>query len=545
LGQNDFEPVVPDGISRFLGLSIIKVILLNQKSIHNDKISLSSDNQLSDDSISFAQVFYAPTNPEYPINATVISGVLNTGADMVIDDNRYSKVMVYDGNEPKFAWETDISTGRTVFSHTTQPPNGYLPLDPDVVLTSSRNQALVCYEADGEIWLSVWMVSLGGYVEIVGTFGNYTLPLSLGYGTNPNIDIGFDDEFVITWQSAPTVMIEAVAGDMLGGNLSLSGVAQVYGQESITPDVTVCDFNVTFTFIIPDDQGPDEWVTLETSYTDVSGNNISANPYVIPVNGQYQDGIYGRPRIASPPYYAVGNYSCTDYTTTVDYYFVDGMVGMWNIDVFQKNNQQYTNVAHIYNNYYQYVPNTEPAITYLGDLGVVSWTATIDYPGTNYNSLDVVGRYFQTSGSLGAPYGIPDAPVVNDHYDEVQHIPSVAGRRWNTGLGFYFWRDADQGDMYHRTGFEGDMSLRKEKEKVISGNQIFDLFSIQLVGPDLRITSELETYTVFIVDMTGRTLMQLTGEKETLISLSPLPKGIFGVVCTSETQRKSLTFVKY
>jgi hypothetical protein len=469
---------------------------------------------------------------------------------MVINDNGYSKVMVYDWNEPKFAWETDLSTGRSVFYHTNQPPNGYLPADPDVVLTNSRDHALVCYEADGEIWLSVWEISGTAYAEVVGVFGNYSVPFSLGYGTNPNIDIGFDDEFVITWQSSPTAMIEAVAGDMLGGTLSLSSDAQIYGQESITPDVTVCDFNVTFTFIIPDDQGPDEWVTLETNYNDVINNNVTGNPYYIPIYNQYPDGVFGRPRIASPPLWIPnpgmpGGYSYTDYTTTVDYYFEDGMVGMWNIDVFQKNNQQYTSVAYIYNDYYQYVPNSEPVVTYLGDLGVISWTATIDYPGTNYNSLDVVGRYFQTSGTLGAPYSSPDAPVVNDHYAEVQHIPSVAGRRWNNGLGFYFWRDADQNDMYHRTGFEGNMSLRKVNDEILTDKRPYDLFNIQQFGSDLRITSEIENYSVFIFDMSGRTLMQMTGERETLISLSPLQKGIYIAVCLGETQRKSSTFVKY
>jgi hypothetical protein len=87
-----------------------------------------------------AQTFHAPANPEAPINSVTVTGVLNTGADMIINDGNYSKVMVFDGNAPMFSWDTDGWIGRSVFYHNSQHPSGYLPVDPDVVLNHHKNR---------------------------------------------------------------------------------------------------------------------------------------------------------------------------------------------------------------------------------------------------------------------------------------------------------------------------------------------------------------------------------------------------------------------
>jgi hypothetical protein len=502
-----------------------------------------------------AQIFHAPSNPEYPINATIVSGVLNTGADMVIDQIGYSKVMVYDGNEPKFAWETNLSTGRSVFYHNTQHHSGYIPVDPDVILNNSRDFALVCYELDGEIWLSVWELIQGGYVEIVGAFGNFNVPMILGYGSNPNIDIGYQDEFVVTWQSVPyqnQTSIEALAGDILSGVLSLApNVAAIFTYNSLTPDVTVCEDNVTFTFIRKYAQGADDWVTFETTYTDVYNATGTGTLHTIPIQNQIPTGVFGRPRIASPPPYTpypgFPGYDASDYTTTVDYYWEDLGIGLWQINVYQKNNAQYYNgTAHIYNDYNYLVPNTEPVVSYLGDLGVVCWTATIEYPNTSYTSLDVVARYFQTTGgNYGYPFGGLDVPVVNDNYIGTQHIPSVAGRRWNTGFGFYFWRDVDQGDMYHRTGQQGSLNLRKGMDDPITASTLQESLNLEQFGENLRVTSSLDNYSIQIMDISGRMMMKANGSGDMIFGVENLPRGVYIIRGSAGNISKSLKFVRY
>jgi hypothetical protein len=489
----------------------------------------------------YCQTFNGAINAETFLNTSNISNVENTGADMVQYDQSYSKVMVYDGDAPQFAWECDNGSGYDDFYNT-----GVVMIsDPDVVLTNDLRYAIVCYELDGYIYMSVWQLNQGVYSEIIGSFGQYNFPYLIEEGTNPNIDIGFDDEYVITWEL--NMEIKALAGDYAGGVFSLSSnIANVAPEIAWTPDVTVCDDYVTFTYIrVYNDT--DEWVTHETNYTDVYNDNVTGTIMSIKKADPSLNATFGRPRIASPPQYP--SYPTSDYTTVVDYYWEDMGYGMWDILVFQYDNNSYSNAPIPYNPNFYTVPNYEPVVTYMGDLGVVCWTATIEYPNTSYTSLDVVALYFQTSGGLGLPYSW-DGPVVNMDFTGTQNIPSVAGRRWNDGYGFYFWKDEsnDYSDMVHRTSYEGTLNMRLMPDSSADhfvNKSIEEGFNIEIAGDLLTINSENPAFRYYIADMTGRILFNGEQSSYLTIHLSPLPIGIYLVACEDGINRKVRKFVRY
>ena len=104
-----------------------------------------------------AQVFHEAVNPEDFTNAPSINNVTNTGADMLIEDAQYSRVMVFDGDAPQFAWETNNGSGSDYFLI-----DGIW--DPDVVLTDDFLYALVCLEelSSNSIYLSLWEYNQAG-----------------------------------------------------------------------------------------------------------------------------------------------------------------------------------------------------------------------------------------------------------------------------------------------------------------------------------------------------------------------------------------------
>ena len=300
--------------------------------------------------ICLSQDFHDASTPETPIGAANINNVTNTGADMIKVDQDYCKVMVFDGNAPQFAWERNSGSGIEYF---------YLDgvWDPDVVLTNDKMYALVCFEIESHtcsnIYLSLWEYDGGGnYIEIVGNFGQYSFPHFIDEGINPNIDIGFDDRFIITWHTCnESSEIKAIAGEYTGGVVDLSpNIALVAPETAWTPDVTICYDYVTFTYIRLDEQYYPEWVTTETNYYDVYNDDIinQCTTHILRNSIGYDSGIFGRPRIASPPQYL--HYPGSDYTTSVDFsYFGDGGPE-WEILVCQNDNGSIINpIIHIYN----------------------------------------------------------------------------------------------------------------------------------------------------------------------------------------------------
>jgi hypothetical protein len=495
-----------------------------------------------------AQVFHEAVNPEDYTNAPSINNVTNTGADMVIDDMGYSKVMVFDGDAPQFAWETNNGTGTDYF---------HLDAvwDPDVVLTNDLMYALVCLEIqndeNGQIYLSLWEYNgSGNYSEVIGQFGAYSFPHYIADGTNPNIDIGFDGRFVITWQSTYTAGdINAIAGLYNNGVLTISNdIARVVGVEAWAPDVAIRGNAVSFTYIGYCKDGYPAWYGKQASYSDVQQpptppNVIPANNYTFHESAQNNYGDYGRPRIASPPPYPY--YSNSDFAVVVDYYWEDAGIGSWDI-LFANRNNGVVYGPTIFNPWFSgLTPSYEPVVAYIGDHGVVAWTTYIEYPGTTYTSYDVVGMYFHTTGSNGNYWsGFPHAPVVNSHYNGDQRTSSVAGRRWNDGLGFYFWVDEDANDMAYRDSYEGTTNMRMGKDSLFeaSGNAAVGI-EIFYNNRTIQIMTEQQNYDCQLLDITGRVILHKTASFETIISLEGISPGIYFIRCQTPYVLETLKFL--
>jgi len=193
-------------------------------------------------------------------------------------------------------------------------------------------------------------------------------------------------------------------------------------------------------------------------------------------------------------------------------------------------------------------PSYEPVVAYIGDHGVVAWTTYIEYPGTTYTSYDVVGMYFQTTGSNGNPWGgiPPDGPVVNFHYSGDQRMPSVAGRRWNDGLGFYFWVDEDANDMAYRDSYEGTTNMRMGKDSAaeIPGNAVIG-FEILYNNRTIQIMTEHQYYDYQLLDITGRVILHKTASFETIISMEGVSPGIYFLRCQAPNASETLKFLRH
>jgi hypothetical protein len=186
----------------------------------------------------------------------------------------------------------------------------------------------------------------------------------------------------------------------------------------------------------------------------------------------------------------------------------------------------------LFNDDHRLIPNYEPVVTYMGDLGVVCWTAYIEYPGTGQTTFDVVGRYFYSIGNPGMYSSIHDSPIVNsnNHYMETQRTPSVGGRRWNDGQALYFWVDEDSNDMAYRVSTEGTINMRKgELEETVDEETVG--FEISITNRTIRIMSELQNYDYQLLDVTGRVILQKTASYETVIPLEGISPGIYFIRC--------------
>jgi|GEM_PF-2785334 hypothetical protein len=79
------------------------------------------------------QALEIPSTNDFNANASTINDVENTGVDFVNTMSDYSKVMVYDGEMPSFAWDKNAATGIYPFSDNKIT-------DPDVILTNNQQQ---------------------------------------------------------------------------------------------------------------------------------------------------------------------------------------------------------------------------------------------------------------------------------------------------------------------------------------------------------------------------------------------------------------------
>jgi hypothetical protein len=133
---------------------------------------------------SFPQFMPASTQ-DIPIGNSMVSArnINNTGADYLVEGEEYSKVMVHDGDTPVFAWEVNQYYADTSW-FLAQILDGKVIKDPDVVLTRDKKYALVCYELDDEIFMTVWKwlpSPVNRFEEQDLIYPGYTLPLQMDY----------------------------------------------------------------------------------------------------------------------------------------------------------------------------------------------------------------------------------------------------------------------------------------------------------------------------------------------------------------------------
>ncbi len=366
------------------------------------------------------------------IGAPSIDNVQNTGADIITIDCDVVMVMVYDGDEPMFYW--DITTYQGNYT-------GMSPFldqditDPDVVLTPDFNHALVVYEYNGRIYLSVWEFDGGQSYYELQWFNNTQYPLHLQSGMNPNIDMDFGWHFAITWHSdnGKTDEIWAAVGEFSsGGNPSLNLSDPVVIDRGRFPDVAIYEDTVTFTYLRDIGGGPDyDWVYFQESKTNIENHNIVSSHVNLynTANPPFSD--YGRPRIAAPFYNDFLFYG-SEFFVTVDYREYDGF---WQYEIvgYVYHNHQLSPVRKYNENDFFFNLNKDPVVTYHGDESVVAWTISCPYPPDQTDRINIMARYTYYFNGF---YNSYDAPLVNQYLDDDQTISSIAGRRANTVLYF-------------------------------------------------------------------------------------------------------------
>lgn len=479
-----------------------------------------------------------PNNPDYGVSATTPNNILNTGADYIENYIPGStspngiKVMVFDGDVPQFAWENIGNSGKCTFALDDIK-------DPDVVLTNNSEFALVVYEDNNQIYLDLWQWNGPNFVEVLGNLGNYNFPYLIDEGTNPNIDLQFTDLFAITWQDNKG-NIKGLAGEYQGGqNFDISpNMTFINNSNSRTPDATIFENVITYTFIVFNDQLQEYWVTQQEQFNDVYNGNSVNSPIILHQANLDLGGKFGRPRIASPnDQYFDDN----DYTSVVDYYTITPQgVSKWEILGMQNSFNNLFYPPKVYNNNIFLLPNKEPVVTYNGDIGIIAWTAYIQYPGQSNYSYDVIERQFQTYSGGNTIQTF--ASIVNFDYDREQDIPSVSGRRSGTdGNVLYFYKNESPAtmDMMHRIAPPYTQNLRLAKGTA-SNN-----FAFMLKSNELTITTDCDLYSFIITDVTGRKIIQNNNaSKEVSIPTNTLHKGIYILNCTSKNESTVFKFIQ-
>ncbi len=478
------------------------------------------------------------------INAPTINNVANTGADFVIENQSFLKVMVYDGDSARIYWDADINStqnqGRDKFTL-----DGVF--DPDVVLTTDLQYALVVFESHGDIYISLWEYNGSGYSEIIGALGNYIFPYYLDEGSSPNIDMDHNNYIAVTWKNH-NGEIKAIVGEYSAGPSFYFSNPVTIDYDSRDPDVSIYTDPVTsveyvtFTYIRDINQGPDhEWVVLQETYTNIDNNNIisSATSLYNPGNPPYT--IYGRPRIAAPFYHDL-LFNGDEFFVVVDFITVDGATTTWEIPGYTYYNSNYYYLN--YNPDHPYVPNNKPVVTYTGDLSVVAWQIyCYDDPlNPTTQSRNIIAWYtlFSTGGITSQ-----DAAMVNLNTPIAQVFVSVAGRRANNDDVLYFWLDSDRGDMAYRTSPVGTIQMRKIREEDPEEISSDKLFAFEQYGKQLFIKSEFDHFGLLLSDISGRIILKSNDLSETSqsIDLSGLSKGVYIVKCYSGKHQETIKIV--
>ncbi len=348
-----------------------------------------------------------------------IDDVENTGNDVreFYGYNYDMFIMTWDGNAPGFAWD-DALNGNTGNLDIEGVQQGTVT-DPDIVLYDDGDMhTLIVYLLDDDVYYETWDYDGGANTWNLSSGPD---PITTdGDCTCPNVDVDEVGNTVVVWEESNEII--AVAGDIQGNFQTELVVAEAH-----TPDVALNYLPsnqtiwVNFTFI--ENSGSNSYLSwIGTDYpTVVTGGNLGLGAATL-YTAILSDGEYfGRPRIAGP--ILITPINSAEYEIVVKYY----QSYRHYILSFNMNNP---NSPQIVNDYYAdltYNNNKEPAVSYVGDNIVVTWTF----------DNDVISRQLFSDGTLPLPPVNPPPlatgsynvySIVNNNTVGNQGISSVAGR---------------------------------------------------------------------------------------------------------------------
>lgn len=480
-----------------------------------------------------SQTIYSATSSDNVVSGRSITSVANIGNDIKLYNSEEMMVMVCDGeDEPMFAWK-DIAT----------PTNGDMNIvdddDPNVSNTNITDPDVVLMRDDGACAIVVFEEENDIYYNILkynGTDWDYEDDgaVSLGSGSNPNIDSDYADYIVITWEDCGD--IKALSGTYSGSfSFSWNSTVTVNSSgDARYPDVTVYENDntrtVSFTYLIGTItiSGTHYLKVQQESYSDVASNSIQNNITLSRTVGESL--MMGRPRIASPLWLNNSDYSYDDdYTVVVGLVNNDGQTPLY--DIWGYNLSMGSSSVEIDYTDDVNLPdaiNKEPSITYSGDLAVVAWTT--DYQGDN----DVFARQLYCDGSLATGY----YSAANYNTTNQQQVVAVSGR--NDGLDIlYTWHDDDESELRYKTASSSSQYLRLKGEH--TGFAIW-------YNPDTQgvcIESEKEALCQ-VIDMAGSVVLNgIIREGSSIIDISNLQKSVYIVILSNDVLRDQKKIIAY
>ena len=517
----------------------------------------------------FAQTIHTPSNPDEFNPATQEAKVNNTGNDMLnyeVNGNHFiMKITVADGTEPHiiFKSENNYAQGQ-VFTNIID--NSLCAnrdiIDPDVVLVNDFNNqtvdAIIVYETKtGDINIIIKEYDING---VFNNNPNYINGISIGHGTNPNIDVSTVSPtnmqlFVITWEDNGDIKSITGEWDANVGLFNLGATVTIYDKTihddfSVSlPDVTINYlgsygsgnppqyWNVTYCFV---EEKNKLLYTYLDDFMNIYNGVINSNNLSIRHTFNSSD-LLGTPRIASPDLGSTTYpYGAEDYTIVMG-----GIIDPQpNMPVFRilGYNRHYDNQNQIYVNndhYYEYsqTPNIyegKPVIAYVGDISIVAWEIDAWQPnGYGLDGLDIIQRQLTY-----------DASPVTNFYSRVnmdvvgnQFAPSVASFSTDRVL-YSFYDENSQNIRFKSTGnSQIYLRIRKDDDKLgIYPNPAHNNVTINLK----------EAANLTIYDMNGRIILEKQlFEGNQKIDISNINSGIYFMKLKSNSELKAEKFIIY
>jgi hypothetical protein len=271
---------------------------------------------------------------------------------------------------------------------------------------------------------------------------------------------------------------------------------------------------------------------LQADYNIVITNTVSAKAINLRTISTLT-GEFGRSRIAAPPSFYMTPHNIKDYMIVIDYYYADGQTGTWEILGYNKYNNLPLNDI-LLNDGLQSRSNTDPVVTYSGDIINISWTSYLYNSGALAN--EVVSRQLYNFGTIMASNTIS---VVNNFTQEYQYLSSIAGRFSDANLNLHLYLNESMNEIQYKTATNTDVILRK--------NPYYNSTAINIKNSNnvLEIETAIENYNIIIYNTIGQILYKESSLSESQkVSISNLPNGVYIINIKSAKEEQSYKFIK-